>query len=212
MEKSKKESDNNKTNKTSKKGNSKASTITALTEQQEKFAQGLFLRLSQREAYMAAYNCEKMKTSTIDAEAAKLAANPKITTRLKELEAKQKVRIENRLFVNKEMILKELKKIGFCNIKDFADIAEGKVFVGINKDTWKPIFIDDMVVNFKSTKKMSKTKLAAVSGIKQGRNGIEIKFFDKIKALELLGKELGMFKESMEITGSVPVQIIDDIE
>ena len=40
----------------------------------------------------------------------------------------------------------------------------------------------------------------------------EIKLTDKLKALELLGKHLGMFKDKLEIQGSVPVQIVDDIE
>jgi phage terminase small subunit len=199
MENSKKETSKKTDSNQAKRNSKNKSTSTGLTQAQEKYAQGLFMGLSQREAYEAAYKTDGWKTSLIDSKASELAKNGKIKARLNELQDKQKVRIENRIFVNKEMILKELKKIGFCNIKDFAEIAEGKICVGINKDTWKPIFVDDMVVNFKSTQKMPKTKLAAVSGIKQGKNGIEIKFFDKIKALELLGKELGMFVERNEV-------------
>ena len=33
----------------------------------------------------------------------------------------------------------------------------------------------------------------AVSGVKQGRNGVEVSSYDKLRALELLGKHLGMF-------------------
>ncbi|MDY4950311.1 MAG: terminase small subunit, partial [Clostridium cadaveris] len=40
----------------------------------------------------------------------------------------------------------------------------------------------------------------------------EIRLNDKLKALELLGKHLGMFKDKLEIEGKVPVQIVDDIE
>jgi phage terminase small subunit len=36
-------------------------------------------------------------------------------------------------------------------------------------------------------------KQAAVSSIKQGRNGIEVKLHDKPRALEMLGKYLGLF-------------------
>ena len=48
---------------------------------------------SQREAYKFAYNCEKMKDTTIDVEASKLLSNPKVSTRYEELknELKQKM-------------------------------------------------------------------------------------------------------------------------
>lgn len=43
---------------------------------------------------------------------------------------------------------------------------------------------------------MTEEQKSAVAGIKQTTNGIEIKTNDKVKALELLGKHLGMFKET----------------
>ena len=48
---------------------------------------------SQREAYKFAYNCEKMKDTTIDVEASKLLSNPKVSIRYEELknELKQKM-------------------------------------------------------------------------------------------------------------------------
>lgn len=39
----------------------------------------------------------------------------------------------------------------------------------------------------------------------------EVKLYDKNKALELLGKHLGMFSDKLQITGAMPVQIVDDI-
>lgn len=40
----------------------------------------------------------------------------------------------------------------------------------------------------------------------------EISAKDKIKAAELLGKRYRLFTEKVELEGSVPVQIVDDIE
>ena len=34
---------------------------------------------------------------------------------------------------------------------------------------------------------------------------------DKLKAAELLGKRFGMFKENVNVSGSVPVVIVDDL-
>ena len=65
----------------------------SLTTKQEIFVQRLIEGYSQREAYKFAYNCEKMKDTTIDVEASKLLANPKVSIRYEELknELKQKM-------------------------------------------------------------------------------------------------------------------------
>ena len=39
----------------------------------------------------------------------------------------------------------------------------------------------------------------------------EIRMADKLKALELLGKHLGMFTDNVHLTGDMGVQIVDDI-
>jgi hypothetical protein len=43
----------------------------------------------------------------------------------------------------------------------------------------------------------------AVSSIKKGKDGTEIKFHDKLKAIELIGRASGAFKEKVEHSGSV---------
>ena len=65
----------------------------SLTTKQELFVQRLIEGYSQREAYKFAYNCEKMKDTTIDVEASKLLSNPKVSIRYEELknELKQKM-------------------------------------------------------------------------------------------------------------------------
>jgi hypothetical protein len=56
-----------------------------LTPKQEKFVQGIVAGLSQRKAYKQAYNCERMKETTIDEQASKLFSNHKIAARYNEL-------------------------------------------------------------------------------------------------------------------------------
>ena len=124
-----------------------------LTPKQEKFVQGLFAGLSQREAYKQAYNCENMKDETIVKKACELAKQGKIRGRLTELQDE----LKERNMVTVEKVLTELAKVGFAN-------------------------------------------------------GIEVKTNDKLKALELMGKYLGMFKDNVNIMGAVPVQIVDDID
>lgn len=52
----------------------------------------------------------------------------------------------------------------------------------------------------------------AISSIKQGANGIEVKFYDKAKSLELLGKFTGLvLPEKLEVSGpgGVPINLGD---
>jgi phage terminase small subunit len=45
---------------------------------------------------------------------------------------------------------------------------------------------------------------AAISEVSQGKDGqIKLKFYDKRAALETLGRHLGMFKDTLEIGGTV---------
>ena len=83
-----------------------------LTIKQERFAQGLFAGLSQREAYKQAYNAERMKDKTIDEAAARLAADSKVAARIQQLTDE----LKERNMVTVERVLAELA-VGFADIK-----------------------------------------------------------------------------------------------
>ncbi len=79
----------------------------ALTPKQEKFVQGLFVGLSQRQAYKEAYDASNMKDETIDDRAYKLAKTSEISMRLKELQ--DEVKAKN--IVTVEYVLEGLKDV-----------------------------------------------------------------------------------------------------
>jgi len=78
-----------------------------LTPKQEKFVQGLFTGMSQREAYKQAYECKSMKDNTIDKNAYTLANDTKIATRLKELQDN----LAERNTLTIEWVLNNLKEV-----------------------------------------------------------------------------------------------------
>ena len=80
------------------------------------------------------------------------------------------------------MVLQELAAIAFANATDFAQIVNGRV-------------------HLTNTADLSDAQIKAIAGIKEGKNGIELKLNDKEKALELLGRHLGMFKDRIEVSG-----------
>ena len=97
--------------------------------------------------------------------------------------------------INQDRVLRELAKIAFVNPND--------------------------VINFRdaTVKMTSEENLAAIASIKvkkiPGEYGDaterEVKLYDKLRALDLLGRHLGMFKDKIEINGDMGVKIVDDI-
>ena len=174
------------------------SAATGLTPAQEKFVDGLFMGLSQREAYQAAYSTEGWKPSLIDSKASNLAKLDKIRVRLEAMQEAYRIRLENRLYVNKDWVMQRLIDIADSNIVDLLEIEENEIFIGVDKKTFKPIKRKYGTVRIFPSSEVARTKYNAVSGIKEGKHGVEIKFYDKPKALELIGKELGMFKDKVE--------------
>lgn len=157
-----------------------------LTPKQEKFTQGLFKGLSQREAYKQAYDTSSMKDETIDRAACELAANCKITTRLKELQSK----VADRNIVTVERLVSQLAKEAFSDIKDFVTFGPGGVVL-------------------KSSDAVDGTLIAEVS---ETRDGIKFKRVDPLKAQELLGRYLGMFTDKVEHSGglNIIIDVVDD--
>lgn len=77
--------------------------------------------------------------------------------------------------VSAQRILQELQAIGFASATDY---------LAVEKDT--------LVI--RSTKELTREKAAAIAAIERTSNGIKVKFYDKLKALELLGKQIGLFE------------------
>ena len=50
---------------------------------------------------------------------------------------------------------------------------------------------------------MSPEQKACISGVKETKFGIEVTFYNKEKALEMLGRHLGMFTEKLEVKGEL---------
>lgn len=94
---------------------------------------------------------------------------------------------ERRTEVTQDRVIAELAAIGFAKATDYAEI-EGPM------------------VTIKPTADLTPEQAAAVAGIEQGNFGIKVKLYDKVRALELLGKHLGMFADKVEHSGSVEMR------
>ena len=158
----------------------------ALTAKQKIFADEYLIDLNATRAYKVAY--PKVKNDeTASAAGARLLRNVKVENYIQK---RMKDR-EKRTEITQDMVLKELAKIGFADVTDFVSIED--------KGTYK-------AVQVKTTDEMPGDKLGAIAGIKEGANGIEIKLNDKGKALELIGRHLGMFKDKLEVSGTLETE------
>jgi len=147
------------------------------TKQQELFLAEVIKTGNQRAAYRTAYPASrKWNDASVDTEASRLLSNPKVSPRYEELRARLAREAEEDGIVSAKAVLRELKKVAFADIADFAIVEENCVSI-----------VDTMSIPAE--------KRGAIAGIKESANGVEVKLNDKMKALELLGKHLGMFEQ-----------------
>ena len=72
-----------------------------------------------------------------------------------------------------------------------------------DKDGTKKEYFEDNVI-FTQTSELDETTRKVIAGYKKTQSGFAVETYDKMKALELLGKYLGMFKdEAPNITNNI---------
>lgn len=167
-----------------------------LTIKQEKFVQGLFTGLSQREAYKQAFSCSKMADKTIDEASSRLANNSKVITRLEQL--RNELKDKNMLTVQK--VIDELSNIAFDDISNYLDYRTEKTVID-HDDNGNPITEHRTIVDLKDSRTIDTRNVKSVS---IGNNGVfKFEQYCKDTALFKLGEHLGMFKQNINILGGL---------
>ena len=97
--------------------------------------------------------------------------------------------------ITQDMILRELANVAFANGTDFAKVVcrEVPMTTVDEEGVLQTVTKRQQIVEIRDTSTVPKEKRAAISSIKEGKYGIEVSSYDKVRALELLGKHLGMF-------------------
>ena len=148
-----------------------------MTEKQKIFADEYLIDLNATRAYRKAYPSVK-KDETAAQAGSRMLRNVKVAEYIAErMQARQE-----RTEITQDRVLEELAAIAFARATDYAEVKDDQVFIT-------------------DTAGLSENQIKAIAGIKQGKFGIEVKLNDKEKALELLGRHLGMFKERVEVSG-----------
>lgn len=154
----------------------------------ECFCQEYLVDLNQTQAAIRAGYSPRSAGQTASA----LMKKPKVRARVDELMAER----SRRTGVNQDRVVRELARIGFVKLTDLIDLETGQIRPDASEDD-----------------------LAALAGYRVKRipteNGmgleVEARLADKGRALELLGKHLGMYTDRTEIRAAERVVVVDDL-
>ncbi len=155
----------------------------ALTPKQKIFADEYLIDLNATRAYKVAYSkVRKDKTAAVNG--SRMLRNAKVA---EYIERRMKDR-EKRTEITQDWVLEELRKIASVNGSDFAKVVVKEGYP---------------VVELMATDDLPEDKRSAISAIKETKFGISVESYDRVKALELIGRHLGMFKDKMEVSGHI---------
>ena len=115
--------------------------------------------------------------------------------------------------INQDRVLLELARIAFADSTDYVRIVSTPYpTTVVDEDGEVQQVIQNVQrVELIDTKRIPPDKRAAISGIKEGKHGIELKLYDKLRALELIGRHLGMYNDNLQITGKVDTGQLDNV-
>ena len=103
---------------------------------------------------------------------------------------------ERRTGINADRVLRELGRIAFVSAPDLVNMDDATLKEGASADDLAAI---------------ASVKVKTIPGPMGDGAEREIRLADKLKALELIGKHLGMFTDKVELNAVEAVQIVDDI-
>ena len=151
-----------------------------MTKKQKRFIEEYLIDLNATQAAIrAGYSPDTAKSI-----GSENLTKPDIQARI----AKAMAERSRRTGVNADRVVMELAKIAFVNANDVIDMETATVKAGALPEDTAAI-------------QSVKIKTFEEDGLER-----EIKMADKLRALELLGRHLGMFKDKVELSGSLETE------
>jgi len=164
--------------------------MAGLTEKQKMFVLEYLVDLNATAAALRAGYSDKT--------AGKIAHQLLEKTRIQEAIQEAMKKRERRTEITSDKVLHQLAKIAFGDIKDFVTFEERRTEYTTDEDSegnTVKIQKEYSAVRIRPSDEVDGTLLAEVA---ETKDGLKIKRHDSLKALELIGKHLGMFTEKHE--------------
>lgn len=166
----------------------------ALTAKQQRFCEEYLIDLNGTQAAIRAGYSQK----TANEQAARLLAN----VSAKELILKLKQERSKRTEITADRVLQRLAQIAFTDIDSIVRVEE-VIDTEIQTDEEGAeiqVPVKRLRVAITPTAELPREVIPLIAGIKQGRDGIEIKTQDQKGCLELIGRHLSMWNDKVDLT------------
>lgn len=158
-----------------------------MTKKQKLFVEEYLIDLNATQAAIRAGYSAK----TAQEQASRLLSNVMVQGSI----AKAMAERSKRTGINQDRVIQELARIAFVNPQNVIDSEDASV----REDATE----DDLAC-------IQSVKVKTMSGEKGSSVEREVRLNDKMKALELLGKHLGMFKDKLELETDMDLNITID--
>ncbi len=172
-----------------------------MNEKQEIFVREYLKDFNGTRAYKEAYKCKDNKVAQTGAW--RMLRKVEIQKEIQKQSSKQLEKVE----VDINDILRELKAIAFTDRTKLSQNVRNRI-LEYNEDGTEKVYYEDNVL-FTPTAELDEETKKVIAGYKKTVSGFAIETYDKMKALELLGKYLGIFTDKIEadITSDINITI-----
>lgn len=159
-----------------------------LTGKQERFVKEYLADNNATQAAIRAGYSPKCANDT----ACKIMKSPAVRARLEEALEKRSERTK----IRQDRVILELARVAFANVADLVDFTTGDLKPDVSQD---------------DTAAIAGAKIRRVLTAEGECREVQIRMADKLRALELLGRHLGLFTDNLNPTGNLGVVIVNDI-
>lgn len=157
-----------------------------LTEKQKRFVEEYLIDLNATQSAIRAGYSE----NTAMEQGYQLLQKTSVQNAIQEAMNKRSKRTE----ITQDRVLQELAKVGFADIKDYLSFRTGKTVVGY--EDGDPIVDYSHIIELRDSEEVDGSVISEVS-LKDG--ALKFKLHDKMKALNDIGRHLGMFVDKQEV-------------
>lgn len=158
-----------------------------LTDKQKRFVEEYLLDLNATQAAIragySARNADKIGPELLG------------NTRVADAVSVKMAERSRRTGISQDRVVQELARIAFVNPQDVIDTETGRIKPGASEDDLACI----------QSIKVKKTETARSTTVER-----EVRLSDKMRALELLGKHLGMYKDKVDMNADLDLNITID--
>ena len=152
-----------------------------LTAKQQRFVDEYLIDLNGTQAAIRA----GYSPNYADREAHRLVENSRVLAAIQQTMAER----SRRTGINADRVLRELAKLAFVNIADVINFTDASVSGAAGRD---------------DTAAIQSVKVKTIPAEDGDIVEREVRLYDKLKALELLGRHLGLFNDKLAITNMPP--------